>query len=142
MQVETRDEAMTVIQRELTTFARRARAAAARLHPRLSLVSATLLTHVAEHPGCRAADLAAHYLLDKSTISRQVAALERLGLVERRTAEDDHRAQVLHLTPAGAEVLADYVTARRQAFEQRLAGWSEEDLRRFAICLTRYNDGF
>ena len=70
-------EAVETIQREMTAFARRARASAGRLHPELSLVSYTLLGHLEESGGCRATDLAAHHALDKSTVSRQVAALER-----------------------------------------------------------------
>lgn len=78
------------IQREMTVFARRARASAGRLHPELSLVSYTLLGHLEERDGCRATDLAAHYALDKSTVSRQVAALEQVeassnGARTRRT---------------------------------------------------------
>ena len=71
-------DAVETIQREMTVFARRARAAAGRMHPELSLVSYTLLGHLEEVGGCRATDLAAHYALDKSTVSRQVAALDAL----------------------------------------------------------------
>ncbi|MGW3813973.1 MarR family winged helix-turn-helix transcriptional regulator [Streptomyces sp. NPDC005046] len=123
----------------MTVFARRARASAGRMHPELSLVSYTLLGHLEEIGGCRATDLAAHYALDKSTVSRQVAALERAGLIERRMDPDDHRVQVLHLTEAGTEILAQVTRSRRAAFRQRLTGWSEEDLARFASYLLRYN---
>ena len=83
---------METIQREMTAFARRARASAGRLHPELSLVSYTLLGHLEESGGCRATDLAAHYALDKSTVSRQVTALER-GRARSNGAGDpqDHR---------------------------------------------------
>ncbi|MBZ4320041.1 MarR family winged helix-turn-helix transcriptional regulator [Streptomyces huiliensis] len=134
-----RAEHLDTIQRELTAFARRARAAAARLHPELSLVSYTLLAHLQDQRGCRATDLAAHYLLDKSTVSRQVAGLERLGLVERRADPDDQRVQVLHLTDRGTEVLDQVAASRRTAFENRLAEWDETDLARFAGYLLRYN---
>lgn len=97
------DASVDTIQRELTAFARRARATAARLHPELPLVSYTLLAHIDDSQGCRATDLAAHYMLDKSTVSRQLAVLEKLGLVERRPAADDQRVQVLHPTEAGDE---------------------------------------
>ncbi|MFF4573837.1 MarR family winged helix-turn-helix transcriptional regulator [Streptomyces sp. NPDC001410] len=125
----------------MTTFARRARASAGRMHPELSLVSYTLLGHLEESSGCRATDLAAHYALDKSTVSRQVAALERAGLIERRLDPEDHRVQVLHLTEAGQEILAQVTRSRRTAFRERLAGWAEEDLTRFAAYLERYNAG-
>ncbi|WP_443053596.1 MarR family winged helix-turn-helix transcriptional regulator [Streptomyces sp. NBC_00285] len=123
----------------MTVFARRARASAGRLHPELSLVSYTLLGHLEERDGCRATDLAAHYALDKSTVSRQVTALERAGLLERRPDPEDHRVQVLHLTDAGRSILGQVTVSRRAAVGERLAEWSEEDLERFAGYLTRYN---
>ncbi|MFJ8145732.1 MarR family winged helix-turn-helix transcriptional regulator [Streptomyces sp. NPDC096048] len=132
-------EAVEAIQREMTAFARRARASAGRMHPELSLVSYTLLGHLEERDGCRATDLAAHYALDKSTVSRQVSALERTELVERRVDPDDHRVQVLHLTEAGRHILAQVTESRRAAFRERLADWTEEDLVRFAAYLERYN---
>ncbi|GHF22887.1 MarR family transcriptional regulator [Streptomyces fumanus] len=130
---------MEAIQREMTVFARRARASAGRMHPELSLVSYTLLGHLEERGGCRATDLAAHYALDKSTVSRQVAGLERAGLVERRPDPDDARVQVLDLTEAGRHILAQVTVSRRAAFRERLADWPEEDLVRFAAYLERYN---
>lgn len=135
-----RDGSIEIIQREMTAFARRARATAARMHPELSLVSYTLLSHLEYEGGCRATDLAAHYTLDKSTISRQVGALEKAGLVERRLDPADHRVHVLHLTGRGVEVLAQVTDARRVAFRERLAEWNELDLEKFAECLLRYND--
>ncbi|KUN41564.1 MarR family winged helix-turn-helix transcriptional regulator [Streptomyces longwoodensis] len=131
--------AVEVIQREMTVFARRARAAAGRMHPELTLVSYTLLGHLEESGGCRATDLAAHYALDKSTVSRQVSALERAGLVERRPDPEDLRVQVLDLTAAGRSVLAQVTERRRAAFRERLADWEAEDLERFAAYLVRYN---
>ncbi|KKD06879.1 MarR family winged helix-turn-helix transcriptional regulator [Streptomyces sp. WM6386] len=132
-------EAVESIQREMTIFARRARASAGRMHPELSLVSYTLLGHLEERDGCRATDLAAHYALDKSTVSRQVSALERAALVERRLDPEDHRVQVLHLTETGRQILAQVTVSRRAAFQERLANWPEEDLARFADYLVRYN---
>ncbi|MFF6914600.1 MarR family transcriptional regulator [Streptomyces sp. NPDC012466] len=123
----------------MTVFARRARAAAGRMHPELSLVSYTLLGHLEESGGCRATDLAAHYALDKSTVSRQVAGLERAGLIERRPDAQDHRVQALHLTDTGRHLLAQVTESRRAAFLERLADWPTEDLSRFADYLVRYN---
>ncbi|MFF9392508.1 MarR family winged helix-turn-helix transcriptional regulator [Streptomyces griseoluteus] len=135
------DAAVETIQREMTSFARRARASAGRMHPELSLVSYTLLGHLEERGGCRATDLASHYALDKSTVSRQVGALERAGLIERRLSPEDARVQVLHLTEAGEEILAQVTRSRRAAFRERLADWPEDDLVRFAAYLERYNAG-
>ncbi|QLJ01951.1 MarR family winged helix-turn-helix transcriptional regulator [Streptomyces sp. F-1] len=133
------EAAVETIQREMTVFARRARASAGRMHPELSLVSYTLLGHLEESGGCRATDLAAHYALDKSTVSRQVAALERAGLIERRLDPEDHRVQVLQLTEAGQEILGQVTLRRRAAVRERLVDFPEEDLVRFAAYLERYN---
>lgn len=133
------ETAIEIIQREMTVFARRARAMAGRMHPELSLVSYTLLGHLEESGGCRATDLAAHYALDKSTVSRQVSALEHDGLVERRQDPVDHRVQVLLLTEKGRQILGQVTERRRSAVRGRLLDWPEEDLDRFAACLMRYN---
>ncbi|WAZ19538.1 MarR family winged helix-turn-helix transcriptional regulator [Streptomyces cinnabarinus] len=135
------DTAVEVVQREMTAFARRARASAGRMHPELSLVSYTLLSHLEESGGCRATDLAAHYALDKSTVSRQVAALERDRLIGRSPDPDDHRVQLLHLTDAGRRLLGQVTERRREVVRERLADWAEEDLERFAGYLVRYNAG-
>jgi DNA-binding MarR family transcriptional regulator len=68
-----------------------------------------------------------------------VSALESTGLIERRSDPQDQRVQVLHLTPAGTGILARVTASRRVSFHERLAGWPEEDLRRFAGYLLRYN---
>lgn len=136
---QRRATAVETIQREMTAFARRARSAAARMHPELTLVSFTLLSHLEERKGCRASDLATHYALDKSTVSRQVATLERAGLVVRRADPDDHRVHVLELTPEGAAILAKTTRDRRAMFDERLADWDPVDLDRFAAYLLRYN---
>jgi DNA-binding MarR family transcriptional regulator len=139
MSTGARDVSLDTIQRELTAFARRARATAARLHPGLPLVSYTILAHIDDRKGCRATDLATHYLLDKSTVSRQIASLEKLGLIERRPDPDDHRVQVLHPTEAGSQVFASTQASRLAAYEERLKDWPAEDLAAFAAYLLRYN---
>ncbi|MGI5163380.1 MarR family winged helix-turn-helix transcriptional regulator [Spirillospora sp. CA-253888] len=136
-EVIRRDQSIETIRWELTAFARRARAVAERLHPGLSLVSYSLLAHIQEKGGCRAADLAAYFMLDKSTVSRQIAALERLGMVER---EAEGAARILRPTARGREALADATRRRQEAFQDRLDDWSDADLADFAAYLVRYND--
>ncbi|WP_354641459.1 MarR family winged helix-turn-helix transcriptional regulator [Kitasatospora camelliae] len=133
-----RDAALEMIQRELTAFARRARHKAARIHPDLSLVTYSMLDLVKERGSCRGADLASHFMLDKSTVSRQVGALERLGLLRREADPEDQRGQLLRLTDAGEQLLAEAYERRRQSFAGRFEGWSDEDLDRFAGYLERY----
>lgn len=134
-----RDRSIDEIQRELTGFARRSRAQAERLHPGLSLVSYTVLDLLRSRDGCRGTDLAEHFMLDKSTISRQVAALDRLGLIERSIDPDDQRGQIIRPSEAGLRLLDSMQERRRTAFRERLQSWSDEDLAAFADYLHRFN---
>jgi DNA-binding MarR family transcriptional regulator len=136
----SREQSVETIQGEMAAFARRARGVAARMHPELSLVSFTILAHLDATKGCRATDLATEFTLDKSTVSRQITALERLGFVERRAEPTDQRVHLLRPTPAGTAVLAAATAARREAFRVRLLDWDEADLERFAAYLVRYNE--
>ncbi|MER8186151.1 MarR family transcriptional regulator [Kitasatospora sp. NPDC094015] len=140
VEARTRDRSLRAIQRELTAFARRARGRAAELHPDLSLVAFSMLDLMIERGGCRSADLAAHFLLDKSTVSRQVAALAKLGYLVREPDPDDHRGRILHPSPAGLAAARAAYEQRRAAFLDRLADWSDTDLARFSAYLERYNE--
>ncbi|MER7846337.1 MarR family transcriptional regulator [Kitasatospora sp. NPDC096077] len=133
-----RKSSIDTIQRELTAFARRARHKASQLHPDLSLVTYSILDLITERGGCRAADVAAHFMLDKSTVSRQVTALEKLGLLRREADPDDQRGQILRATDAGLTLLQDANEQRRLSFTARFTDWSDEDIARFAAYLVRY----
>jgi DNA-binding MarR family transcriptional regulator len=129
----------TAVQRELTVFARRIRASSAQLHPDLPFVAYSLLSHLEATGGCRAVDLVHLYRLDKSTVSRQVADLERRGLVGRVPDPGPGRGQLLRITEQGAALLEDAGRLQRAELDRRLAGWSREDAETFARLLRRYN---
>ena len=63
----------------------------------------------------RAGDLVTRLGQDKSTVSRQVAKLVELGLVDRTADPVDGRAQVLAPSPEGSARLARIRAARRVA---------------------------
>ncbi|MFI9202211.1 MarR family winged helix-turn-helix transcriptional regulator [Streptomyces sp. NPDC053048] len=134
-----RDVTISTIQRELTAFARRARHKAAQIHPELSLVTYSMLDHMDASDGCRGTDLAEHFLLDKSTVSRQIAVLDRLGLIVREQDPEDRRGQILRPSDGGLRLLAEAHRQRRAAFEERFTEWDDTDLDRFAGYLLRYN---
>ena len=129
---------VTSIQRALTAIARRGRARSRAQAPQLSLVDRSLLDFLHDHPDSRAADIAAHYLLDKSTVSRQLAGLVHAGLVQA-TDLVDARGKALRLTPSGESVIAASMAAQRQALQDRLQGWTGEEVRAFATALERFN---
>jgi DNA-binding MarR family transcriptional regulator len=75
-------------------------------------------------------------------VSRQVAALVKDGLLERRADPEDGRASLLVLTEKADAVLRDHDEIRNQHFAQMLAEWNERDLRRFANLLRRFRHDF
>jgi DNA-binding MarR family transcriptional regulator len=98
-----------------------------------------MLSHIEAAGGCRSVDLVRLYRLDKSTVSRQVADLERRGLVERSPDPAGGRGVLLQVTPRGAELLEEAARLRRTELDRRLAGWSRDDAAAFARLLRRYN---
>ncbi|HEY4020831.1 MAG TPA: MarR family winged helix-turn-helix transcriptional regulator [Pseudonocardiaceae bacterium] len=76
---------------------------------------------------------------DTSTVSRQVGALVRHGLVERQADPADGRACLLAATPRGLECFEAHHKARTAEMIQVLANWSNEDLRGGAELLDRLN---
>lgn len=97
-----------------------------------------LLKTLASGGPMRAGELAAHLQFDPSTVSRQVAALVKEGLLERRADPDDGRASVLHVTDRAQHVLHHHEQIRTELFGEVVQGWTDEDLRRFATYLERF----
>lgn len=90
----------------------------------------------------RASDLAGYIQSDPSTVSRQVAALVKEGLVERQADPADGRASLLALTPRASSVIAEHDDIRLQHFATMFSDWTERDLRRFAALLQRFTEAF
>lgn len=133
----------SAIERELGLLVRRAqshgRELARRVHPELDLAAYLVMVRLDACGGERVSDLAAYFGVDKSVTSRQVAALEGLGMVSRTPDPADARAQQLRLTADGAARLRRVRTARRRQFQQLLVAWPAEDVSRFAGYLSRFN---
>lgn len=98
----------------------------------------SILDLMNERGGCRAADLAAYFMLDKSTVSRQVGALEKLGLLSREVDPEDHRGQILRPSEQGMALLRHAYEMRRESFTERFTEWTDEDVARLAGYLVRY----
>ena len=64
---------------------------------------------------------------DHSTISRQVAALEKSGLVKRRVNAEDSRVNEAAITPKGSVTVERITQARRRLVGKLLSGWSAEE---------------
>ena len=73
--------------------------------------------------------------LDPSTITRQVQALEEIGIASRKTDPSDRRASILDLTPEGATTLDRTRPHRRARLQRALTDWPDSDLTEFARLL-------
>lgn len=145
---EARDEERTDVakrvEREISVLFGRARSVslslASQVHPELDAASYALLLHLARDCPARAADVAERVGLDKSTVSRQIAGLEELGLLERVVDPSDGRARLVQLTAAGTQRLDAVREQRRHELHDRFTTWSTEDLREFARLLGQLNE--
>lgn len=77
--------------------------------------------------------------MDKAVVSRQIAHLRELGLVDADPAPDDKRVMLLVVTERARELL-DGIKARwAHAYHERFEGWSEGDLESLRSGLHRFN---
>jgi DNA-binding MarR family transcriptional regulator len=90
----------------------------------------------------RAGALAGVVQSDPSTVSRQVAALVKDGLLERRADPEDGRAALLAVTDRARTVLAEQDRIRLGRYDEMLADWDADDLSRFAELLSRFTDDY
>ena len=80
-----------------------------------------------------------------STVSRQAARLEALGLVERQAAKGDQRVRLLEPSAAGRQMLDRFALARRKLVARRMGGWTDDEravlldlLKRLAATMTDF----
>jgi DNA-binding MarR family transcriptional regulator len=74
---------------------------------------------------------------DHSTVSRQVAKLESLGLVTRKQSVNDQRARKAVATPKGRRMLKRLAQARRRVMDEGFATWTLEERRQLTRLLRR-----
>ncbi|MDR7302104.1 MarR family winged helix-turn-helix transcriptional regulator [Haloactinomyces albus] len=140
---ESRRSAADAIERELAMMFRRARklslTAATEIHPDLDPASYSLLLLVDDAGSLRGMDVADRMGLDKSTVSRQIATLVALDLLERVPDPDDGRARRIQLSEEGRSRLTEFRRQRSESLHDEFANWSTDDLREFARLLSKLN---
>jgi len=136
-------EAFVRLEREIGLLLRRSRAISARLarelHPDLDGAAYGLLALLQDAGPLRATSLVTRLGLDKSTVSRQIASLVELGLVDRAPDPADGRAQVLTPSAEGSARLSRIREARRARWESDMADWPQDDVARLGELLGRLN---
>ena len=86
--------------------------------------------------------LADKLLLNLSTASRQVAALESKKYIRRFPDSQNGRISLVELTDEGKEILHKVQQARYDAYKEMLHDWSEDQLKQLEANLSRLNQDF
>ncbi|ANW18184.1 MarR family winged helix-turn-helix transcriptional regulator [Streptomyces clavuligerus] len=137
------DREFLALERELAVFLRRARASsgemARQLHPDLEAAAYGLLVRLDESGSLRATDLAGYFGVGKATMSRQLRALEELGLVVREPDPADGRASLVRLTEEGLRRFRQVRDARRARYVAKLADWDRAEIAELARLLHQLN---
>jgi DNA-binding MarR family transcriptional regulator len=142
------DQTVARVEAALTTLVRRVKLPAAyeritaAAHVPLDRAAYIVLLRISEWGPLRLSDLAERLDIDVSTASRHIRRLEDDGYVVRTADPDDRRACLLSLSRAGHDAVRRIVRARREALEQVLADWPEEERVRLAELLERFADAF
>ena len=84
--------------------------------------------------------LAAALNLDGSTVTRQVTALQRDGLIERHRDPKDGRGTVIEATPLGLQQVEAVRQARREVYGAVLKDYSDAERRELALVLVRFTE--
>lgn len=79
-------------------------------------------------------------LLDNARITREVDALEKKNLVERRSIDNDRRKVVLFLTEKGRSIKEDLLQIQIQHYEKSLEKISEDDLKNLERILKQVDE--
>ncbi|MFF8830123.1 MarR family winged helix-turn-helix transcriptional regulator [Streptomyces sp. NPDC015131] len=137
------DHEFLALERELAVFLRRARASsgemARQVHPELEPAAYGLLVRLEEAGTQRATELAGYFGVGKATMSRQLRALEDLGLVARAPDPADGRASLVRLTDEGRGRFRRVRDARRARYVRKMAGWDRAEVAELARLLHRLN---
>lgn len=134
----TRDDQAAQVLRALIRISRRGVADARTTGIPLSMTDQSIVAFIVDNPGTRSTDIAAEFRLNRSTVSRQLANLQVLGVV-REVADGTGRGRPLELTPAGHEAYDESIGILQHVVDAHLSDWTDAEVEAFATALARFN---
>jgi DNA-binding MarR family transcriptional regulator len=84
------------------------------------------------------AELADRVGRDHTTVSRQLAKLDSLGLIERRASDSDRRVRHAVIRPEGKRMTDAIDAARERLLSAGFAGWAPEDFDALVELMPRF----
>ena len=127
------------VERELMFLARTLEAVQRKRAYPLERSEFIILRALAEDGAQGVGRLAKRLLLDNSTMTRQIAALEQKGLVTRAADPSDRRVGLIAATEAGAAAMNEMLAMRLARVETYLADWRPAERQVFGRLLARLN---
>lgn len=91
------------------------------------------------HGPATSSAIAENVAMDRSATSRLLGQLQQLGFVVRDSDPKDRRGVIFSLTDLGNKRLSLALEQRGLAFHERIEPWTDNELRRFANMLRRFN---
>lgn len=139
--MESRRQALSAVERQTAVLMRHFELLNRRtdIHQQLDRSEYLLLRALEDGGAMNINALAAQLGLDPSTAGRQLAGLQRAGLVERTPDPADRRCNVITPTAEGLERMRHVRTQRTEFTAELLTGWTDEELRTFDTILGKYN---
>jgi len=136
------DDEFIALGKQIGQFYRRAHLFYQRLRfdPPLDRAAYTLLARIVGDGPARLTALADDLVLDLSTVSRQVAALEAAGLATRTPDSADRRASVIVPTDLGRRTFGRNRAVWVAALRDLLTDWTPQERRDFARLFARLNE--
>jgi DNA-binding MarR family transcriptional regulator len=131
--------AAATVERELMFLARTLEAVQRKRAYPLERSEFIILRILAEDGAQGVGRLAKRLLLDDSTMTRQIAALERKGLAARTPDPSDLRVGLIGATDAGAAAMNEMLATRLARVETYLSDWRPPERRAFGRLLARLN---
>jgi len=134
--LETLDLELAILVRRITSITAQKRIGS------LDRSAYLLLAQISDHRAVGVKTLADEFHLDISTVSRQTAALEQKGYVERSPDPQDGRAYYLQITKLGLRMLEESQAARVARLSELLKSWSNEESEQLGALLKKFNRTF
>ena len=104
----------------------------------LSLPGSALIIFARLEKGpLRMSDLGQQVGVSTSTVSRQVQQLERRGLIDRTTDDDDKRAAIVGLSEKGKRAAEELLAVRESFLLRVFEQWEEGEVAQAALMLER-----
>ncbi|MDR7278354.1 MarR family winged helix-turn-helix transcriptional regulator [Catenuloplanes atrovinosus] len=140
---DSSDEVLGAIETEIALLMRMGeatrRATPVEPHRALDRAAYVILRQLDEAGPTNVSTLAARLNLDGSTITRQVTAMQRDGLVTRAPDPADGRGTLISPTAHGLHCVSVVRAARREIYGKILADWNAADRATLATLMHRLN---